>query len=55
MTIDEVYKKDKNKMVEILIDNMWIPAIGTDLRIFNRDDELIRVKAVRVRNLGVDK
>lgn len=50
--IDEVHKKNKEEIVEILIENMWIPAIGTDLRIMNKDCELIRVKAIRIRNIG---
>jgi len=51
MIKDEESEKDPNKMIEILVDNIWIPAMATDLRIFTKDDELKRVKAIRVRDL----
>ena len=56
MIKDEIYDQTKGKKaIELLIDEMWIPAMATDLRIFNKDDELIRVKAIRVRDLETDK
>lgn len=52
MIEDEVRIKSKGKqIIEILIDNVWIPALATDLRIMNKDCELVRVKAMRVRKL----
>jgi hypothetical protein len=52
MIIDEVLKQSKTrKIIEILIDNSWIPACVTDLRIMNNDRELVRVKALRVRKI----
>ncbi len=55
MVKDELYDQTKGKKtIEILIDNMWIPTMATDLRIFNRNNELIRVQAIRVRDLEVE-
>ena len=53
MVKDEVAEKSKDKeIVEILVDNIWIPAMATDLRIMNRNDDLVRVKAIRTRTLN---
>lgn len=49
--IDEVNENNKNELVEILIENIWIPAMATDLRIMNKEAELVKVKAIRVRKL----
>jgi hypothetical protein len=52
MIQDEVANKSKHKkIIEILVDNVWIPAMATDLRIMNRDTNLVRVEAIRVRKL----
>jgi len=49
---DELYNQTKGKKsIEILVDNMWVPALATDLRILNRDHDLVRVQAIRVRDL----
>lgn len=37
--------------MEILVDNMWILAMATDLRIMNKNTDFVRVEAVRVRKL----
>ena len=44
-------KTDGKKVIEILIENqnIWIPAMATDLRILNNNGELLRVKEIRVR------
>ena len=51
MINDLVNENNKNEMIEILIENIWIPAMATDLRIMNKEAELIKVKAIRVRKL----
>lgn len=52
MIRDEVNEKSKGKeIIEILVENIWIPVMATDLRIMNRDFDLVRVKAIRVRKL----
>jgi hypothetical protein len=52
MIIDEVSTISNGKeIVEILIENIWIPAMATDLRIMNKETELVKVKAIRVRKL----
>ena len=49
---DLVYKKSKGKeVVELLIDNVWVPAMATDLRIINKLNDLVRVEEIRVRTL----
>ena len=53
MITDEVNQADENEMIEILVDNMWIPAMATDLRIMNKEADLVEVKAIRVRKLEV--
>ena len=38
MIKDQVSEKSTGKeIIEILIDNIWIPAMATDLRIMNKD------------------
>ncbi len=54
---DEVYKKSKEKKwVEILIQEgdtrIWMPAAITDLRILNRERELVRVIGLRVQAIA---
>lgn len=39
------------KIIEVLVDNMWVRAMATDLRIINKNIDLIRVQAIRVRDL----
>ena len=51
MVTDEVNKANKDEIVEILVSNMWMPAMATDLRIMNRDTDFVRVEAIRVRKL----
>lgn len=52
MIKDQVNEESKgSKIVEILIDNIWIPVMATDLRIMNKEAELVKVKEIRVRNL----
>ena len=53
MLKDEVNEKNKDEIIEILIENMWIPAMATDLRIMNKDNDLVRVEAIRVRKLKI--
>lgn len=50
--IDEVNKKNPNEIIEILIDNMWLPALATDLRILDKETNLRRVEAIRLRKLN---
>ena len=53
MIKDELSDETKgNKVIEVLIDNVWILAIGTDLRILNKNDDLVRVEAVRVKDFS---
>ena len=50
MVKDLVYEKSKGEeVIEILVDNIWIPAMATDLRIMNKDADLVKVKEIRVR------
>jgi hypothetical protein len=42
----------QEQIIEILVDNMWMPAKATDLRIMTKDRALNKVEAIRVRNLG---
>ena len=51
MIKDQVNEKNNKEIVEILVDNIWIPAMTTDLRIMNKDCELVKVKEIRVRKL----
>lgn len=51
MVIDQINEANKNEIIEILIENIWLPAMATDLRIMDKQAELIRVKAIRVRKL----
>lgn len=52
MIKDELNTKTKGeKIIEILIDNLWMPAMATDLRIMNKNRDLVKVKAIRVRDL----
>lgn len=41
------------KIIEVLIEDkgikLWIPAMATDLRIMNKERELVKVKGLRVR------
>ena len=41
------------KIIEVLIEDkgikLWIPAMATDLRIMNKNQELVRVRGLRVR------
>ena len=53
MIQDEAHQANPNEVIEILIDNMWIPAMATDLRIMNKEADLVKVKAIRVRKLEV--
>lgn len=56
MVQDELAKEtNNNKIIEILIQDgevkLWLPVIATDLRLMNKDYELVRVIGTRVRNL----
>ena len=55
MIIDHVMNKTNGKeMIEVLIEDgvkIWIPASATDLRIMNKDRELVKVKEIRVSKL----
>lgn len=56
MIKDEEWTKSKEKrMIEILVENMWVPAAAVDLRIMNNERELIKVEALRVRKLTKER
>ena len=47
-------KTNGKEMIEVLIEDgfkIWIPASATDLRIMNKDRELVKVKEIRVSKL----
>ena len=52
MIIDHVNKKNKNEIIEVLIENVWIPAFATNLIIITKDGETKPVKEIRIRKLG---
>jgi len=49
---DEVQEENPNKIIEVLVENMWLPAQVLDIRLVNRDFELKRIEAIRVRDLS---
>jgi len=52
MNKDEVYEKTNGgQVIEILVSSIWVPAMATDLRIVNKNIDLVRVEAIRVRDL----
>lgn len=52
MIKDTLFEESKGKQtIEILVDNVWLPIMATDVRIFTKDNELVRVEEVRVRKL----
>ena len=51
MVKDHENKKDKNKIIEVFVDGVWVPAMATELRIINRDLEVKKVEEIRVRKL----
>ena len=53
MIKDEVNENNENEIVEILIENIWIPAMAVDLRTMSNDRELTKVKAIRIRKLNL--
>ena len=60
MVQDELAREtNNNKIIEVLIEDesvkLWIPVMATDLRLMNKNYELVRVNGVRVRNLKNEK
>lgn len=60
MIIDQVNEESNGKkIIEVLIEgdgvSLWIPVMGTDLRIMSRNCELSKVKEIHVRNLEEEK
>lgn len=50
MIKDLVYEKSEGEeVIEIFVDNIWIPAMATDLRIMNKEAELVKVTELRIR------
>lgn len=50
--IDHLLKQSKGKkIIEVLVNGMWIPVAGTCLFLLNKDDELLKIKEIGVRKL----
>ena len=54
MIIDHTNKADENKMIEVLVDNVWVPAMATALKIITTDLEVKTVKEIKVRDLNLE-
>jgi len=60
MIIDHESKNSNgDRMIEVLTSDgnvsVWIPAMATDLRLMNKNCDLVRIKEIRVRNLKEEK
>jgi hypothetical protein len=55
MVYDELADEThQEQIIEILVDNLWMPANATDLRIMTKDRALNKIEAIRVRHLGAE-
>ena len=60
MIIDHESKNSNgNKIIEVLTEedgiSIWIPAMATDLRLMDKNCDLVRIKEIKVRNLAKEK
>lgn len=60
MIIDHESKNsNNNRIIEVLIvdkkTSVWIPAMATDLRLMNKQCDLVKIKEIRVRDLAKEK
>jgi len=60
MIIDHESKNSNgNKIIEVLTErdgiSIWIPAMATDLRLMDKNCDLVKIKEIRVRNLKEEK
>lgn len=60
MIIDQEYEESKGKrMIEILVKDekvgVWMPIMAADVRIMNRDYELVKISEIRVRDFEKEK
>ncbi len=60
MIIDHESKNSNgDKIIEVLTTNgeisVWVPAMATDLRLMDKNCDLVRIEEIRVRNLVEEK